>query len=171
MIQLIYCQVKKNKTPIKFIISGLTAAGVDFFILYFFHSILFVHVVLSATVAYGVAFFVSFYLQKFWTFNDNNKDRLRGQILLYLIVGLTNLSINACMIYLLVEKYDTWLIARDIMLRFDFLQLPVMIIDKYRIWYMCVQGAVAGILSIGSFLAYKFLIFKKCKEVIEEDEK
>src|SRR3989339_427517 len=114
MVQLIYCQFQKHKTPIKFIISGMTAAGVDFFCIYFLHSVLLVNVVLSATIAYAIAFFVSFCLQKFWTFSDNDKERMSGQMILYLIVGLINLSINAGLIYLLIEKYDTWPIVKNI---------------------------------------------------------
>ena len=168
MIKLIYCQTRKHKTPIKFIISGLTAASVDFFLLYFLHSILDVHVVLAATIAYAIAFFVSFYLQKFWTFNDNDKDRMRGQMLLYLMVGVTNLSINAGLIYLLVEKYDTWIVVKNIFQKDSILYPLMLLIDKYQIWYMFVQGMVAGTLSIGSFLAYKFIIFKKCKKITNE---
>lgn len=161
MVQLIYDQVKKYDILIKFIISGTTAAGVDFFVLYFLHSILSVRIVVSATIAYAIAFFVSFCLQKFWTFRDNDKERMNGQVVMYLIVGLTNLSINAGLMHLLVEKYDTWIIVKDFFVKDGLFYPLVLLIDKYRIWYMFVQGFIAGILGISSFLIYKFIIFRK----------
>src|SRR3989339_476461 len=171
MVQLIYCQFQKHKTPIKFIISGMTAAGVDFFCIYFLHSVLLVNVVLSATIAYAIAFFVSFCLQKFWTFSDNDKERMSGQMILYLIVGLINLSINAGLIYLLIEKYDTWPIVKNIFSQSRLLHPLISLIDKYKIWYVFVQGFIAGMLGVGSFLIYKFIIFRKCRKFRKTSDK
>lgn len=165
MVKIIYDQVKKHKTPIKFIISGTTAAGVDFIAIYFLHSILLLRVVIAATIAYAIAFFVSFCLQKFWTFRDNDKERMSGQVFLYLVVGLMNLSINAGLMHLFVERYDTWIMVKGLFSVNSLFYPLIILIDTYRVWYIFVQAFVAGLLGISSFLIYKFVIFRKQRKL------
>ncbi|MFH1522952.1 MAG: glycosyltransferase [Patescibacteria group bacterium] len=129
------------KTYIKFVISGGTAGTADLILLYVLTDIVGLWYLISATIAFVVAFLISFFLQKFWTFRDNRRTIIYKQLSLYLVVGLTNLSINGAAMYLLV--------------------------DKFGIWYMLAQVISSGFLAFINFLVYKFIIFKKCKEEIK----
>lgn len=135
MIDFFLSQVYKKKIYVKYIISGGTAAGVDLVLLYILTDIVGLWYLLSAILAFIAAYFVSFYLQKFWTFRDNSRQRIYQQMTLYLIVGLTNLSINTFGMYILV--------------------------DKLKVMYILAQIIMGALIAISSFLIYKFIIFKK----------
>lgn len=126
-------QIYKYKIYVKYVISGGTAASVDLALLYILTDIFGIWYLLSASLAFVVAYFVSFYLQKFWTFRDNSRERIAKQMSLYLIVGVSNLGINAGGMYILV--------------------------DKLNVMYMLAQVIMGGLIAIGSFLIYKFVIF------------
>lgn len=130
-----YYQADKYKIFIKFIISGGIAGFIDLSLLYILTDILNIWYLLSAGLAFIIAFFVSFTLQKFWTFRDNNRKKFYQQISLYFIVGVMNLFLNTGGMYLLV--------------------------DRFKIWYLLAQVIIGGFLGINSFLIYKFIIFKK----------
>jgi len=133
-----YQKLDSNKVYIKYVIAGGAAASVDLFLLYvltdFFH-IWYLH---SAVIAFAVAVFVSFYLQKFWTFRDNSKEKIRRQMIMYFAVGAGNLALNAAGMYLLV--------------------------DAARVPYIFSQIIAGAGVAIVSFLVYRFLIFKNEKE-------
>jgi len=131
MIKLVW----SYKRLIKYVISGGVAATTDLSLLFFFHDIFDIDVVVSATLAFIIAFFVSFYLQKFWTFSDNSRDKIKQQMAIYFIVGSVNTAINAWAMNLLV--------------------------NSWHIWYLLAQVIVAGSIALYSFIIYKFLIFEK----------
>jgi dolichol-phosphate mannosyltransferase len=133
----VYRLADKNKVIIKYLFSGGVAATADFAILYALTDILGVWYILSASFAFAAAFGVSFCLQKFWTFRDNNKKEIKRQLGLYFFVGSVNLAFNAVGMYALV--------------------------DVLGIMYMIAQLIMAIIIAIASFLIYRYLIFKKGK--------
>ena len=65
----------KYKRPIKYLIAGGTAASVDLSLLYFFTDILKIWYIISACLAFSVAFFVSFFLQKILNFKKKKKKQ------------------------------------------------------------------------------------------------
>ena len=125
----------KYKIYVKYIIAGGTAATTDLVLLYIFHDAMKIKVVASATLAFIIAFFVSFYLQKFWTFRDNSRDKMKQQMGVYFIVGAINVGINAAGMNFLV--------------------------NKLHVWYLLSQIIMGGSIAVYSFLVYKFFIFKK----------
>lgn len=135
MVAFIIKQIYKYKIFVKYIISGGIAATTDLVLLYIFTDILGIWYLLSAVFAFVVAFFVSFFLQKFWTFRDNSRERMFGQMKLYLIVCVINLCINTIGMYVLV--------------------------DKFTIMYIFAQIIMGGLIAISSFVIYRFFIFKK----------
>jgi len=143
----IYRILDRRKTIVKYIISGSTAAATDLILLYFLTDILKIYYLLSASIAFIIAFFVSFYLQKFWTFRDNNKEKIYKQMSLYFVVGVTNLGINTGGMYILV--------------------------DRFKIMYILAQILMGGVIAIGSFLIYRFIIFKRhrVKQEVSSDGK
>ena len=135
MYKFLTRQAQKNKIYIKYFIAGVTSAAVHLLILTIFYRFLGVWVVVSTSLGFIVAFFISFYLQKFWTFRDNSRDKFYKQMMIYFMVGAINMSLNASFMYYLVEKLG--------------------------IWYLLSQVMVNGVIAIESFLVYKFVIFKK----------
>jgi len=130
-----YDWAEKYKDKVKFIVSGLTATAVDFILLYILHGLFHIQVVISSVIAFAAAFFVSFYLQKFWTFRNNDKKAIYRQMLMYLAVAIFGLLVTAGGMFVLVVKLGTW--------------------------YILAQALVSASLAIGNFLVYKLIIFKQ----------
>lgn len=131
---VLYGKLDKRKVIIKYIISGGIATATDLGLLFIFTDIFNIWYLVSATIAFIIAFFVSFTLQKFWTFRENSREKIIQQLSLYLITGLINLAVNATGMYILV--------------------------DVLNLWYMLAQIIMGGLIAFGSFLIYKFIIFK-----------
>lgn len=135
MIEFLSRQIYKNRQIIRYIISGGTAALVNLVLLYVLTDVFKIWYLFSSTLAFAVAFFVSFYLQKFWTFRDKGKEKIYQQVGFYFIIAIANLGLNAALMYLSV--------------------------DILKIWYLLAQILVSGIIAVESFLIYKFLIFNR----------
>ncbi len=134
----LYKHIDKRKLYIKYFIAGTTAAFVNLSVLYFLTDILGFWYIFSTTISFIFAFFVSFYLQKFWTFRDNNREKERKQATIYLLVNIGNLFLNAAGMYLLVEAF--------------------------HMWYILAQIITGIFIAMSSFVIYRFIIFKKPKE-------
>lgn len=119
---------------IKFIISGGTAAFVDLLCLYIFTDLFRLWYLLSAVLAFVIAFIVNFNFQKFWTFKGDHEKQGREQLVMFLIINLINLSLNSLGMYLLVERVG--------------------------IWYLLSQFLMSGILAFESYFVYRLVIFK-----------
>lgn len=98
----------------RFLVSGGTSTGVDLVLLYLFTEILGVWYLASATAAFMLAFFVSFTLQKFWTFQDYSRD-VPGQASAYLVIAICNLGLNTALVYALVEYTHIHYLVAQIM--------------------------------------------------------
>ena len=120
---------------VKYVISGGSAAVVNLSILYLFTEFFNIWYLISASVAYILAFGVSFGLQKFWTFKDHETGDIHKQLSLYLVVILINLALNALFVYLLVEHTG--------------------------VWYMIAQVISGLIIAVESFFVYKLIIFRR----------
>ncbi len=134
MIDFFKEQIKKRRRVIRFIISGGTAASINLGLIYLFTDILGFWYLFSSASAFIFAFIVSFCLQKYWTFENKNKDILYKQLAIYLLLALFNLNVNTALMYILV--------------------------DFFKIWYMLAQFFVTGLIALWNFTAYKFFIFK-----------
>jgi putative flippase GtrA len=88
---------------VRFIISGGTATAVNLGSLFLLTHIAGLWYLTSSGIAFMVAFFVSFTLQKFWTFEDASKNRLRFQASIYFVIILLGLGINTALIYTFVQ--------------------------------------------------------------------
>jgi putative flippase GtrA len=102
------------RRAVKYVIAGGTAAAVDIGILYILTDLAHIWYLLSAVLAFAVAFVVSFTLQKFWTFRDRSTENLHAQAGLYLAVALFNLCLNTALMYLLVDIFDIWYVFSQI---------------------------------------------------------
>jgi len=118
---------------IRYLTSGGTAAFVDLSILYVLTNFFEVWYLLSVVAAFIVAFFVSFTLQKFWTFKDSETRKLKKQLTLYFITATSMLIVNTALMFILVEKFG--------------------------FWYLSSQFFVLGGVALFSFIIYSRFIF------------
>lgn len=119
---------------IKYVAAGGTAAVVDLGLLYALTDIAGWHYIVSTTVAFLAAFGVSFTLQKFWTFGNQDMDRVHIQLALYLTIAVVNLFVNAGLMYFFVETAG--------------------------IWYFLAQIITGAIMACYGFLLYRYIIFR-----------
>ncbi|OGZ73735.1 MAG: hypothetical protein A2832_00735 [Candidatus Zambryskibacteria bacterium RIFCSPHIGHO2_01_FULL_44_22b] len=123
------------KTIIRYIISGGSGAVVNlstlFVLVHFFQ----VWYLLSVIMAFVVAFFVSFSMQKFFTFNDDSLEKIKKQSIFYLGIQIFNLGVNALLMYISV--------------------------DILNIHYLISQFFVLGFIAVYSFFIFKHFIFNR----------
>lgn len=113
----------------KYIISGAIASLVMFVSLIIFREILGIWYLYSSTLAFVLAFFTSFLLQKLWTFKNNISNHgTHNQLMLFFAVSIVNLGINALGMFILV--------------------------DVIHIWYIFSQFIVAVLIAVWSFFIY-----------------
>ncbi len=117
----------------RYMISGGTAAIVALGVLYVLTDIKGVWYLVSSTIAFVVGFFVSFALQKLWTFKNTHTYDMSRQLFLYFITALGALVLNVFFMYLLV--------------------------DIAGIWYMFSQVISSGTLAIATFFIYGNIVF------------
>jgi putative flippase GtrA len=127
--------LNSHKRIMKYIISGGTAAGVNFVFLYLFVDIAHIWYLFGSALSFIISFFVSFGLQKFFTFNDLKTDQMYKQMSKYLIVTLCGLGSNLILMWLFV--------------------------DVLRLWYLLAQFFTSGIVAVFSYFAYREFIFNK----------
>ncbi|MES3005141.1 MAG: GtrA family protein [Patescibacteria group bacterium] len=89
---------------LRYVASGGTSAVVDLLLLSFLYHVVGVHYLLSSIIAFCVAFFVSFILQKFWTFKNVSTEGIQRQSFIYLASSLFSLGVNTLLMYIFVEK-------------------------------------------------------------------
>ncbi len=135
--------LRKRSRLIRFLASGGTAAFVDLGLLYLFTEWWGFHYLASAILAFIFAFIVSFFLQKFWTFQDDSVDKVHAQVAIYFGVAVFNLLLNTALMYFFVDILG-W-------------------------WYMAGQFVASGLLAIESFFVSRYFIFTK-KRVTNEDK-
>lgn len=114
---------------------------VDLALLYFFTDVLNIWYIISACLAFILSFFVSFFLQKFWTFRDADKEIIYKQMGVYLAVAMVNLALNGVLMYILV--------------------------DGFKIWYMLAQIIASGLIAVESYWIYKLFIFNKIDKTVK----
>lgn len=87
----------------RFLVSGGISAGVDLILLYVLTDIFGVWYLVSTIVAFILAFFVSFGLQKFWTFRDHSREGMSTQAGTYFLIAACNLALNTFLVYVFVD--------------------------------------------------------------------
>jgi predicted glycoside hydrolase/deacetylase ChbG (UPF0249 family)/putative flippase GtrA len=95
----------------KFGITGLIASVVHLGVMYLTTELFGVWYVLGGAIGFGIAYGVSFTLQKYWTFKNHDHMRVGSQALLYFLIALSALIANVCLVYVLVEFVGMWYLA------------------------------------------------------------
>jgi putative flippase GtrA len=125
---------------IRFLFSGAIGAGTNLLILYILTDLLHLYYVISVVISFIIATTVSFIMQKFWTFQDNSKEVVHSQALVFTVVAIINLFINTFIVYASVEFMG--------------------------FHYLIGQVFASIIVAFESFFIYKIFIFKN--KVIKE---
>ncbi len=98
---------------IRYLLSGGTAGVTDLIALYLLNGILGIYYLLSAILAFIMAFFVSFTLHKFWTFKSH-EESTHKQVILYFSASLFGLSLNTLLMYIFVDYFHIEVILSQI---------------------------------------------------------
>ena len=130
--------MKRFHALFRFLVSGGLAAAVNIGTLYVLTEYAHIHYLQSAVLSFSAAFFVGFFLQKFWTFKDTRKEAIRWQMIMYLGLALINLLVNTLLIYVLVEYM--------------------------HLWYVGAAVTSTALLAVNNFFIYKHVIFTKKEE-------
>jgi putative flippase GtrA len=131
--------LSKYKKLLRFVISGGSATCVNILLLYVLTEHVHLWYLLSSIVAFLSAFLISFFLQKFWTFEDPAKDRMHTQFMQFLITMLAGLAFNTFLMYICVE----------------YAHFP----------YILGQVLAGIVIAILNFIVYQKLIFKKNESI------
>lgn len=135
MKQLVIDQIYKRRQIIKFLISGSTAAGTNFIILFILVDLVHIWYLLASGISFLISFFVSFSLQKFWTFRNKETDAIQKQAVMYFMVTIFGLLSNLLFMYIFV--------------------------DILHWWYMFAQFVISAVIAVFNYIVYKSIIFKK----------
>jgi putative flippase GtrA len=119
---------------IRYLISGGTAALVNWVTLYLLVHIGGMHYLPASVLAFIISIGASFGMQKFWTFRDNVVHDIHTQFSRYLVVILFSLLLNTALVYLLVETV--------------------------HVWYLTSQVIATVIIAITNFFCYKHFVFR-----------
>jgi len=122
----------------RYIISGSIAALISLGILYMLTDVFGVWYLFSSTAAFVCAFFVSFLLQKLWTFKNAHTHDISRQLLLYFLTALVGLSANAIFMYVLVSIME--------------------------VWYMLAQVFSSGSIALATFFIYGNVVFNHAQK-------
>ncbi len=122
---------------LKYVTSGGIGAFVNLLSLYLLTDVFHLWYIFSSWIAFVVTFFVSFTLQRFWTFVDVEHAPVQKQLFLFFVTALINIAINTVMLYVLSE----------------FLHLH----------YLIAQFIALGVIAIGSFFVYQTYVFAPVK--------
>ncbi len=103
---IINATITRLPRPLRYLLSGGTAAVVNLALLALFVEIFGLWYLAAAVVAFTLALLVSFALQKFFTFADHTRttDVLARQFSIYTTIALINIALNTILMYLLVER-------------------------------------------------------------------
>jgi len=132
-----FCEIRKKLC--KFIISGTLSGLLDLVLLFLFHGYFKIGIVLATSMAFIISFALSFFLQKIWTFRNQDKNKLIHQVGIYFFNAFLDLNINALLMHALVNRFN--------------------------LWYLFAQLAVNMSMGSLNFFVYKFIIFKKEEKI------
>jgi len=131
---LLFLKQQDLKQFLKFCVVGTIGTAIDFGLLYLLVESAHIWYLLAATISFIVAVINNYIFNKFWTFEDRDKDFLRqfGQ---FLVVSIIGLGLNVLILYVLVEFAG--------------------------MWYILAKVLATGVVLIWNFFANKYWTFKK----------
>ena len=120
---------------VRYFICGITAAATNIGLLYIFTDLVGVWYLYSSIIAFLLALIVSFVLQKFVVFKDQNIVKIHHQFSRFFIAAVFGVLTNTILVYLCT--------------------------DVLGIWYILSQIIAGFFVMIQNFILYKFFIFNE----------
>jgi putative flippase GtrA len=125
--------IRDNKIIIqKYMAVGLSSTVIDFGILFILTDFFYVHYLVSATIAFILAAFYNYFLNRSWTFRSNGKKR--KQLPVFFIIATLGILLNNNVMYFSVEQLG--------------------------LWYIYGKIIATGIVTFWNFFGNKYLTFK-----------
>jgi putative flippase GtrA len=124
----------RQNSLIKCLVAGGVATIIDLILLFFFHGLMNIQIVSATTMAFVCSFLFSFMLQKFWTFQNHNREQTSSQLFLYVLNIMFTLYLNGLFMHLLVNNFS--------------------------VWYLLAQVLVNIVIGLWNWVIYKFIIFR-----------
>lgn len=151
-----------SKQLTKFGLVGITAVMVDLFVYYLLSQ--FIDVNLSKALSFASGTFVTYNLNKFWTWRqtDKNTTRLFLFLVLYAMSLLINVGVNSLALQYL-PKSEIIISLRD--LGNEVSPLFAMKTDKFVAFFIA-----TAVSSVFNFLGQKYWVFKESTEKAKEEE-
>ena len=100
---------------IRYVISGGSGAVVNIGTLYVLTRIVGMWYLSASVIAFVASFFVSFGLQRFWTFEHRSRENVVKHAWMYLAVALANLCVNTGIVFCAVEYVHVWYVAAQLL--------------------------------------------------------
>lgn len=132
---------------VRFVVVGVINTGIDFLIL---NLEMFLTGITSGsgmlaqnTISFGLATINSYYLNKRWTFGDQEKKKEGIKFAQFLTVSIIGIIINGAIVYVVTSF------------------IPPMFGINDQLWANVAKLAATAISLIWNFLGYKFIVFKK----------
>ncbi|MBM3272757.1 GtrA family protein [Candidatus Kaiserbacteria bacterium] len=119
----------------KFLTSGIVTAGADLVLLHILVKFARMEEVSASVIAFALSLILNFSLQKFWSFEERDLSRILVQALQFATNGGINLAMNTVQMYLFVHVLS--------------------------INYLLAQILSLPLIAIESYLAYRFVIFRR----------
>ena len=122
-----------NHRIVRYLFSGGSATAANiiplFVLVHFFN----MWYLLAAIISFILAVIVSFLMQKFFTFNDYTREKIKLQTAFYLGIQIINLCLNTLLMYIAV--------------------------DLLHVQYVLAQVLISGAMAVYNFFIYKHIVF------------
>ena len=122
-----------NHRVVRFLFSGGLATAANIIPLFVLVHFFYMWYLLAAVFSFITAVAVSFMMQKFFTFNDYTREKIKQQTTLYFGIQIFNLCINTLLMYVGV--------------------------NLLHIQYLLAQVLISGVMAVYNFFVYKHLVF------------
>ncbi len=87
----------------RFVTTGVLATSANILIVFLLTHFLHVWYLISSITGFLLSFIISFYLQKFWTFKHQKRERIKQEFALFFIFILAALGLNTFLVFIFVE--------------------------------------------------------------------
>ncbi len=123
-------------TFLRYLVVGFLGTGIDFLILYTLVEFGHVHYLVAAIISVAIVLWISFSLNKYWTFGNFEKKYFK-QLLKYLASHAVALAVNLVILVILVQVF--------------------------HLWYLFAKVFATSVAAIVNFVIVKNFIFEKSK--------
>ena len=90
---------------LRFLIAGAFVYSISLVSFHLYYNVWKIYYLQSSIFAFLSGFLVSFFIQRFWTFKQVSREKIRSQAWQYLLLQLANLCANTALMFVFVEYF------------------------------------------------------------------